>query len=325
MAATPSGRHARAQGGRALAPIFTALIWLTVAAPAVPGAAAVHDGVPLPRRGTVYFGTYSPPSGSWSREAQQREYLLLEASLGRTLDIGHYYYGWRETFPTWREPWHIRSGRIPMISWSGYDTGAIVSGSQDVVIRARADAIRALGAPVFLRWLWEMDGRAVTLVRSPRSFKRAWRHIHDIFHARGATNASFVWCPTAWGFVTGEAQEYYPGNPYVDWVCADAYNWAPGRPGAEWRQLAQAIEPFYAWGLTTGKPLMLGEWGCQERRWGEKAAWFRQAADDLRARFPGIRAVVYFDTEAVYDWRVDTSSSASSAFRDMARDPYFSP
>lgn len=287
--------------------------------------ADVSGPVPLPPGTAAYFGSYSPPAGSWSREAQQREYLALESRIGRRLDIGHYYYRWKESFPTWREPWHVQKGRIPMISWGGYDTREIVRGTQDRLIRARADAIRAFGEPVFVRWMWEMDGRPATLVRSPRSFKRAWRHIRDIFRARGATNATFVWCPTAWGFVTGEAQRYYPGPRSVDWVCADAYNWAPGRPGAEWRQLSEAIVAFYQWGLTTGKPLMLGEWGCQERAWGEKAAWLRQAAADLEDRFPRIRAVVYFDTEVLYDWRVDTSASSLEAFREISQRPHFNP
>ncbi len=194
------------------------------------------------------------------------------------------------------------------------------------MIRARADAVKSFGEPVFLRPMWEMDGDwTKTWVKSPASFIAAWRRIHGIFRSRGATNATFVWCPTAWGFATGKAQSYYPGNEYVDWVCSDPYNWAPGRPGAEWRSLAQAAQPFYDWGLATGKPLMLGEYGCQERTSGEKAAWFNQARADLKSRFPAIRALVYFDSFTAYDWRVDTSSSSLSAFRAMSADPYFNP
>lgn len=321
MVATSSGRSPRVAAARATC--VSLLLCVITALVAWPAQAEASGPVPLPPGTSAYFGSYSPPSGIWSRDAQQREYLRLESQLGRTLDIAHYYYGWKESFPTWREPWHVEHGRIPMISWAGYDTREIVRGSQDRLIRARADAIRAFGAPVFIRWMWEMDGRSETIVRSPRSFKRAWRHIRDIFRNRGATNATFVWCPNAWGFVIGEAQEYYPGPASVDWVCADAYNWAPGRPGAEWRQLSEAIAAFYEWGLTTGKPMMLGEWGCQERASGEKASWFAQAGLDLEYRFPGIRAVVYFDAAKLYDWRVDTSRSSFEAFREISLDPHF--
>jgi len=289
-------------------------------------ASAASGPVPLPPSGKAYFGTYSPPLNSWTQDAQKREYTQLEANLGRSLDVAHYYYDWGASFPTWRESWHVANGRIPMMSWGHYNTDVVRSGSQDAVIRARADAIKAFGYPVFLRPMWEMDGTWTrTWVKSPASFIDAWRRIHGIFKSRGATNATFVWCPTAWGFASGEAQKYYPGNAYVDWVCADPYNWAPGRPGADWRSLAEATQPFYSWGLTTGKPLMLGEYGCQERASGEKGAWFTQARNDLKVKFPAIRAVFYFDSYTKYDWRVDTSSSAFSAFKAMGADPYFNP
>ncbi len=299
---------------------------LAVVLPTTGDARAASGPVPLPPTGKAYFGTYSPPLNSWTQDAQKNEYTQLESKLGRGLDIAHYYYDWAASFPTWRETWHVANGRIPMMSWGHYNTDAVRSGSQDAVIRARADAIKAFGSPVFLRPMWEMDGTWTrTWVKSPSSFIDAWRRIYGIFRDRGVTNASFVWCPTAWGFATGDAQRYYPGNAYVDWVCSDPYNWAPGRAGAEWRSLAQAAQYFYDWGITTGKPLMLGEYGCQERASGEKANWFTQARADLKARFPAIRAVVYFDSFTKYDWRVDTSTSAFNAFRSMAGDPYFNP
>ncbi len=289
--------------------------------------AATLTKVPAPRTGTAYFGTYTPPTGtSWTVQDQQNAYLSLEASLGRTLDITQYYYSWGDSFPTWRETWNLSSGRIPMISWGGYNTDAIANGSQDSVIRARADAVKALAQPVFVRWLWEMDGTwTAQWVKSPSSFIAAWRHIYTVFKNRGATNATFVWCPTAWGFQSGAAQKYYPGDAYVDWMCADGYNWAPGRPGAKWRTLSQIIQSFYTWALPHGKPLMLGEYGCQERSAGEKATWIDQARSALKTSFPGIRAVVYFDSATMYDWRVHTSTSAFAAFQSMARDPYFNP
>ncbi len=291
-----------------------------------PTSAAGPGTVPPPPAGTAYLGSYSPPNeSSWSKERQKREYLELEEALGRTLAIGHYYYRWTDRFPTWRERWHLRKGRIPMISWAGYDTDAVARGAQDGLIRRRADAVKELGRPVFVRWLWEMDGDSrSSIVQSPSSFIAAWRRIHSIFRARGATNATFVWCPTAWGFETGEAQRYYPGDRYVDWICADGYNWAPGRPGARWRPLYRIFDAFYRWGVGRDKPMMIGEFGCQERERREKANWLSDTATTLAARFPEIDAVLYFDTVSKYDWRVDTSRSSMSAFRRLAQDPHLS-
>ncbi len=80
-------------------------------------ASAASGPVPLPPSGKTYFGTYSPPSGSWTQQAQMSEYTQLESGLGRTLDVAHYYYKWGASFPTWRETWHVANGRIPMMSW----------------------------------------------------------------------------------------------------------------------------------------------------------------------------------------------------------------
>jgi len=180
-----------------------------------------------------------------------------------------------------------------------------------------------------LRWFAEMDlgsHRAQTI--SPASFVAAWRHMHDIFSSVGATNVRWIWCPSGATFATGVAQRYYPGNSYVDWTGADGYNWAPELPATTWRSFAQIFSSFYTWGLSAGKPMLVGEYGTVEGAPGAKAAWFRQADYQLRTYFPGIRAVVYFNSDHPdfgknFDWRVTTSHSALGAFRAFANDPYF--
>lgn len=318
----------RPRGGAATRWLRTFVVSLLAAATLVAlettPSSAISGRVPLPPAGKTYFGTYTPPAGTWTADSQKNAYLNLERQLGRSLDIAQIFYGWSSPFPTWWETWQSSGGRIPLLAWAGYNTDSVANGSQDAVIRARADALRAFGRPVFLRWLSEMDGSANrTIVRSPSSFISAWRHIYSVFQSRGATNVSFVWCPTAWGFVSGQAAQYYPGSAYVDWVCTDGYNWAPGRAGDKWRSFTQIFQAFYDWGMTTGKPLMLAEYGCQEGASGQKAAWFNGARNDLRTRFPGIRAVVYFDTLRTYNWRVATSSSSLNAFKAMGLDTHF--
>lgn len=289
-------------------------------------AVAVSGTVPVPPAGKAYFGTYTPPTSSWSIQDQENAYLNLERSLGRTLDIAQLFYGWNASFPTWWESWQVSSGRIPLIAWSGYDTDAVGNGSQDAIIKARADAVKTFGQPVFIRWGSEMDGSAsTTWVKSPASFITAWRHIYTVFHNRGATNATFAWCPTAWGFQSGAAAKYYPGDAYVDWICTDGYNWAPGRPNTKWRSLSEIFQAFYTWSMPHGKPLMIAEYGCQEGASGQKAAWFSAAQSSLKTQFPGIKAVVYFDTFRTYDWRVATTTSSLAAFKTMSLDPYFNP
>jgi hypothetical protein len=281
---------------------------------------------PLEPSAGALFGAYVKPRTGWSRADVEAAIDGLEGRLGRPLGIDHHYYPRSVPFPSWKEPWDHARGRIPMITWGGHPTRRINSGSLDDVIASRADGIRALGFPVFLRWFAEMDGDfQAGRAGPPAAYVRAWRRIRWIFAARGAWNAVWVWCPTAWGFVTGEAQRYYPGAPYVDWVCADGYNWAPGRKGDRWRSFGEIYEAFYEFGSGSGKPMMAGEYGCQERDPGEKAAWIDQARVTLKQRFPDLRAVVYFDSDRDYDWRIDTSLSAFEAFAAMGADPHFRP
>jgi beta-mannanase len=252
--------------------------------------------------------------------------MKLEREIGRKLAINQLYVPWSRPMPMIVARWDLAHGRIPMISWAGYYTNLIVSGRYDAQIRASARQLRALHGPVMLRWFAEMDGAQYRyLVRSPGSFVRAWRHIYSIFARAGARNVRWVWCPNAGHFPDGIAPLYYPGGRYVSWICGDGYNWAPRRPGAPWKSVASIFSAFYHWGVRTGKPLMIGEFGVLERAPGEKAAWFRQTDWQLRTMFPGIRAVIYFNSDHQgYDWRITTSRSSLAGFRVFADDPYFS-
>lgn len=308
---------------------FTVVAITTTAAvlgltPAVPASAST----PTVPSGT-YLGAYVQPDG-WSQSQVMASVTDLEADLGRTLDISHLFYTWNGNFPNWKESWDIENGRIPMISWRGTALDPILNGSQDALIQAKADGLKALGSRVLLRWFGEMDsGVWEDEIGTPSRFVQAWQRIHDIFESRGATNVEWVWCPNASAFGSGKAQTYYPGAEHVDWICGDGYNWAPGRPGSSWTPFKNVFASFYAWGSATGKPLLIGETGALERNAGEKGSWIAGMADTIKSTYPAIKALVYFDAAASsnqggwYDWRVDTSSASYNAFRAMAADPYF--
>ncbi|TLM74721.1 hypothetical protein FDW81_04725 [Pseudarthrobacter sp. NamB4] len=60
---------------------------------------------------------------------------------------------------------------------------------------------------------------------SAGDYVAAWRHVHSVVTAAGATNVTWMWNPNLpyWGSVplTG----LYPGAAYVDAVALDGYNW----------------------------------------------------------------------------------------------------
>jgi beta-mannanase len=277
--------------------------------------------------GGVYFGAYVNLTNKWTQTDRMAEITRYESDLGRKLAINHRYYGWTSELADWETRWDVANGRIPLLSWSHYSATAVTSGSQDAVIRTAADHLRALGKPVMLEWFWEMDlNRYANQTGSPATFIAAWRHIHDIFVHEGAANVAFVWCPTANGFATGAAQRYYPGNSYVNWICADGYNWGGVRSTRPWRSFSEIFSSFYHWGTTaTSKPLMVGEVGTGEGTVGQKATWFDNAASSLPTIFPRIAAVVYFDSYDSannWDWKSTSSTSARTAYISWARTRY---
>jgi len=287
----------------------------------VPAPGSIRTALLAPARGT-WFGYYAQTS-VYSQRAAQAAVTNLEAATGRTADIDHWYEPWGDTFPTWRQPWDFSNGRIPLISWGKQRADVVLSGADDAYITARADGIKALGKPVFLRWFWEMDfSENLRYSQSPAAYVAAWRHIRAIFTARGATNVAWVWCPNASSFKTGNAQRYYPGDDLVDWICADGYNFYPD---SSYREFEPIFAGFYAWASQRPKPLMIAEYGDQSARPGQRAAWLDAAHAALVEKFPRILAVVYFHSDSEHDWTLYDEPDALAAFRRMALDPYFNP
>ncbi|MFN8109859.1 MAG: glycosyl hydrolase [Thermoleophilia bacterium] len=279
--------------------------------------------------GTVAVGAYVSISGLTSKQAVARR----EQQLGRTRAIDQHFYGWTESFPTGLEVSDLADGRTPMVAWLGTSLDAILSGSEDGLIRSRAADVRDLQAKIFIRWAPEMNGDWYSWSGpqnqdSPAKYVAAWRHIHDIFDAAGANNAIWVWAPanqshpglldlTSWN----NWRNYYPGNGYVDWVGIDGYNWGPIWG---WSEFGEIFSPIYSDYAAT-KPIMIAETSSVEDG-GSKAAWIGHATTWIKAH-PAIRAVVWFDVDQSAEgvnWSIDSSAASLAAFKRLAQDPYFS-
>ncbi len=321
-------RHHRLRG----AVVFVLGMALVVTS-TIPATAVARPAGPLARESGAWFGATANQNLADGGSGTRSEVQALETDLGRKIDVDSRFYTWNQQMPSAQEAWDLANGRIPMLTWGKPDVLTITSGSQDVWIRAQAQRLAQLPGPFFFRYWAEMDADSTaSKVHSPSDFIAAWRRVHDIFVQEGATNAVWVWCPTAWKFVTGGPfpPVFYPGDAYVDWVAADGYNWAPNKPGTQWRSFAQIFQAFYDWAATAGKPIMIAETGVLERNPGDKAAWITDARNILETSFAMVQAFVYFDTQLVhsgitYNWRPDSSTTSYNAFKAMATDPYFNP
>lgn len=262
----------------------------------------------LAARARIQLGI-TPPRG---RDVLQRT-AEIESATGIRFATVQTYYKFGDNFPTGTEAALLAQGKTPLISWNGTDTQAVNSGSQDSLITARADAIKALGKPVYLRWFWEPDVRKKqALTRSPADYIAAWRHVRTLFRREGTTNAQWVWCPTSEAFDSGTAATYYPGDDQVDWLCADGYDRAPGPeliggPTAKQRSFSQIFAAFYAFAEQHPKPVLIAEFGVQSTAPGGQAAWLVDAAAAV-SRYPKIKVLVYWDDadqQTGYDYRLD--------------------
>jgi endoglucanase len=283
----------------------------------------------------VLFGAWVNLDDRWTNNRDaEAEVRTFEDQIGRKLAIDHHYYAWTDRFPSGLEQWDLANGRIPLISWKATTLREINHGRFDGMIRARADAVRQLGQPVFLRFAWEMNGRWEAWSgarnggpRGPDRYVSAWRRVHSIFDAAGATNVVWVWSPghqdapaAAWNHWTN----YYPGDAWVDWVGVDGFNWGESTRWGHRASFGSLVHPVYR-DYASRKPIMVAETGSAEQG-GNKPQWYVSARDYIERVLPDVKAVVYFhahDHAYVTDWRITTSPVAGSAFRTWAHDPYF--
>jgi beta-mannanase len=260
----------------------------------------------------------------------------LEAALGRRFDISHTYHDWDDAFPNAGEQARAAHGTFLFISWTPryYGTsrivswGSIANGSQDKQIDTTAARVKAYGRKLFLAFHTEPD-RQVGTYGTAAEFAAAWRHIHDRFAVRGVSNVVWVW------HVTGAANHYslytgglYPGDPYVDWIGWDPYNWYTCHNNG-WISFGDKVTPAYNWFRQNGfgdKPFMLSEYGTRDMPGNPaaKADWFRGIVPALK-RMPNLKAVVYFHNgteNAGCDWRIDSTPQARAAFAEVGRDGF---
>ena len=323
-----------AEFGAALRSRLAALVALVAALTACggggsgpgPGNTSAPTNPPAPNvvpSGAIYLGAFVNTSGVTPPPVT--DLTALEAQIGRKLALSLHYNGFYGTFPGAAEAADAAAGRIPIESWNcQYPNSAVAAGNQDTTIRQRADALKAFGKPIFLRYMWEMNKPSSATFRascysattddpngvfSPTQFIAAWDHIRAIFAQEGATNVIWVWCPTA----ESDPSAYYPGAAEVDWVGFDTYD-------ATNTTFAATFQTAYGYFSNLGKPLLIDETGALA---ANQPAFFSGAASALETQYPLIKGLVYFDASGSANaWAL--SSPGLAAFATLGADPYFS-
>ncbi|MBF4631576.1 endoglucanase [Clavibacter michiganensis subsp. phaseoli] len=216
---------------------------------------------------------------------------------------------------TW-EPWQGGAG----VDQSAYSNARVVAGDFDAYIRSWGADLAKYGQPVYLRYGHEMNGNWYPWSdgvngNASGSYVAAWRHVHDLVVAQGATNVRWVWSPNVPYPGSTDLASLYPGADQVDVVALDGYNWG-AVAGQRWTAPADLFGPGLAQlrAIAPGKPLVIAEVASSETG-GSKADWDRDLVAYLQAQ-PDVVGFVWFDFQKEEDWRIDSSAASAAALRD---------
>jgi hypothetical protein len=318
-----AGLAACSGGGTPKDPAVTPTPVLTdTLTPAPVGAAYVTTGRgPNPPDKGAWLGAYADPYNQSSVE-KQKAIDDFETLIGRKLAIVHSFHPWTDDVPSAYDLQIVQNGQLDLLSWAGTDTVSMADGTYDATIIRTADSLRDMHVPILLRFRWEMDRPNLqTVVHSPEAYIAAWKHVRSIFTTAGAKNVGFVWCPLATGFATGNAQQYYPGDDQVDWLCTDVY------PTDQMTTFSAMMAPVMQFASQHPRPMIIGEFGVEAQPQDTRAAWFTAMASDIKQQ-PQIKAVVYFNSnhrsKPIHNYTMKDTPADLSAFKAFANDPYFS-
>jgi mannan endo-1,4-beta-mannosidase len=342
----------RPRGVRLLVMLGLVLVGACLLAPSAPAASAttakkpVHKRHPKPK--PLYWGAWiSDPYSDRDAPWDMGRVAEFEQLVGKGLSLIEFSSPWQDCsrnpcryfrFPT-EAMNNVRGyGAIPVFSWGSEATprssaeqpaftlGNLINGAYDSYVREFAEEARNWGHPFFLRFDWEMNGNWFPWYEgvngnSPGQFVAAWRHVHDIFTAVGATNATWLWCPyadTEKRLLQQRLKGLYPGDGYVDWTCLDGYNWGQNAVNPKpWRSFSEIFEPAYnlvTKKIAPRKPLMLGEFATSSMG-GHKALWIKKMFQKLPRKYPRVRGLIYFNTvDRSVDWPLEDSPPAARAF-----------
>ncbi|GIJ43842.1 hypothetical protein Val02_07280 [Virgisporangium aliadipatigenens] len=315
------------------------------AAPAKPAPNCTVDAKLVPSCNILWGAA----AGGFSDTPRDEALRTWEQKSGRTASVYHTYHRGDEMFPTKDEIAMAREAGKPRILFTNWKVGYgakwadVAKGKQDARIDKLAKYIKANYTDTFFMAIHhEPENDVSTNTGSgmtAKDYAAMYRHTVQRMRANGVTNVVFVmaymnvekWNNSSWW------KDLYPGNDVVDWVGVDSYvNSQPnGYHYGDFNNLMNrttdknVFPGWYNWALTTGKPIMVAEWGMYECRTkcspAEKAKLYGTVLQQLKA-MPAIKAMVYFDTasdQQGLDMRIDSTRESLTAFRKVAADPIF--
>jgi mannan endo-1,4-beta-mannosidase len=234
-------------------------------------------------------------------------------------NIALYYSGRYERFQSVFAVQVKDNGAVPFIQMepSNINLAAIASGAFDTYLETFATDVANYGAKtgqgVIIGFGHEMNGFWYSWAHrhtSPAVFVAAWRHVVNVFRQQGADDVTWLWTvniidrpsipsPAPW----------WPGSSYVTWVGIDGYYFKPS-----WTFASLFGPTIKAVRALTFAPILIAETGAAPE--AGKPAKIADLFAGVRAY--GLLGFVWFNANAVRDWRL-SSPSAIAAFARGAK------
>jgi len=298
-------------------------------------------GPPLvfPRPGTAFFGAFTQAGAADFTDLDQ--FVTAAQHPPQVMMFGQ---GWAvNRFD--RRPFDaiVNRGMLPILGWEPWDyrkepkkeelrgvqpkyqLDKITRGDFDAYIKTWARGVHRLGYPIGIRFAHEMNGNWYPWAEQvngnhPGDYVRAWRHVHDLFRAAGATNVIWIWSPNITFPGALPMSPLYPGDDYVDWVGLSGYY---GTQGMEhYRTFGDIYQlTFTELHTFTHKPIVITEVAATDAE-GRKAEWIRDFLTSL-PDYPFVIGFIWYEGVKETDWRITTSAEVSAAFAQGVGQPYF--
>jgi beta-mannanase len=282
----------------------------------------------LPSVEPKLFGAYVRGNSSFDAVAINQ----LEKDLDHNLDIVQW-------FSNFDDPWEPSlvsqatvNNHIPMITWQpsviiegkllGYSLDQILAGDRDEYMRQWALGAKSFQKSVYVRLMPEMNGDWVDWSGDPEKFKRAWKHIVDLFETQGATNVKWIWAPNCMDGPRDNPnyfmEKYYPGQSYVDVIGLSGFNWGNVEKIHIWRSYDEVFSDAYdRLNKISDHKFWLVETASAEDTSDpyRKADWIKNMFTSTS--LPKVEAIIWFNEDKEHDWRVQSSQPTLQAFRDI--------
>lgn len=282
-------------------PLGASAKWGITIDPAVPAAQQIAADKALVGRTVGVVNSFI----AWSLQPTVQTKLLDNLrSVNRT----------HEVMITW-EP----SDSADPLAAAGGATGLaeIASGSADAAIDAFLVQLDSFPGKVDLRFAHEMNGSWYPWAGDPSLYKRAWDHLRDRI-AAVAPRVKMVWSVNNVDRPSSNSLErYWPGRDKVDIIGIDGYNCLAG-----WQSPSEVFSRVYnrVAALDDSTPIWITETASCEAAssvagsQGEsKAGWITDLLSSTA--MPRVAAIVWFDKDKEFDWRVNSSAAATAALK----------